>query len=196
MVKRISVITLGVRDLDRSIRFYREGLGLTLRDDKPPVAYFPMDGSWLALYPRDQLARFAGVEPDGGGFSGVATALTLAERGITNVVVLEAQRIGWGASGRNGGQLIGGVESEKRLRRVWGPRAADILRLMRYRGHEIIDERIRKYRIECDLARGAITAATKPATPALMCTTVPPAKSSTPQSPSQPPPHTQWQTGA
>jgi hypothetical protein len=39
-------------------------------------------------------------------------------------------------------------------------------------------------------------AQTRPATPALMCTTVPPAKSSTPQSPKKPPPHTQWAIGA
>ncbi|WP_369821097.1 NAD(P)/FAD-dependent oxidoreductase, partial [Oleiphilus sp. HI0067] len=44
----------------------------------------------------------------GGGFSGVNTALELAERGF-KVVLLEAYRIGWGASGRNGGQLIQGV---------------------------------------------------------------------------------------
>ena len=53
----------------------------------------------------------ADIEADvcvvGGGFTGIATALTLAERGYS-VVVLEQNRIGWGASGRNGGQVIGG----------------------------------------------------------------------------------------
>lgn len=44
----------------------------------------------------------------GGGFSGLNTALELAERGMS-VVLLEAHKIGWGASGRNGGQLIRGV---------------------------------------------------------------------------------------
>ena len=44
----------------------------------------------------------------GGGFTGTATALTLAERGFS-VALIEANRIGWGASGRNGGQLINGV---------------------------------------------------------------------------------------
>ena len=44
----------------------------------------------------------------GGGFTGVATALTLAERGYS-VALVEANRIGWGASGRNGGQLINGI---------------------------------------------------------------------------------------
>src|SRR5438132_1011760 len=44
----------------------------------------------------------------GGGFSGLNTAIELAERGLS-VVLLEARKIGWGASGRNGGQLIRGV---------------------------------------------------------------------------------------
>jgi len=44
----------------------------------------------------------------GAGFTGIATALTLAERGYS-VTVLEQNRVGWGASGRNGGQMIGGL---------------------------------------------------------------------------------------
>ena len=47
----------------------------------------------------------------GAGFTGLSTALHLAERG-SNVVILEAQRIGWGASGRNGGQLYGGQRKD------------------------------------------------------------------------------------
>jgi len=42
----------------------------------------------------------------GGGFSGINTALELAERGISNVVVLEANYLGFGGSGRNGGQVL------------------------------------------------------------------------------------------
>ncbi|NOR19092.1 MAG: FAD-dependent oxidoreductase, partial [Xanthomonadales bacterium] len=44
----------------------------------------------------------------GAGFTGVATALTLAERGYS-VALVEGNRVGWGASGRNGGQLINGI---------------------------------------------------------------------------------------
>ena len=55
----------------------------------------------------------------GGGFSGVATSLTLAERGY-DVVLLEQNRIGWGASGRNGGQLIHGVGGTTRIRNRLG----------------------------------------------------------------------------
>ena len=68
----------------------------------------------------------------GGGFSGVSTALTLAERGYS-VALVEANRIGWGASGRNGGQLIhGGCGLEKLYKKhgdnirdlVWGAEVA------------------------------------------------------------------------
>jgi len=55
----------------------------------------------------------------GAGFTGMATALTLAERGYS-VAVVEANRIGWGASGRNGGQLIGGISGESKLARRYG----------------------------------------------------------------------------
>ena len=47
----------------------------------------------------------------GAGFTGISTALHLAERGY-KVHVLEANKVGWGASGRNGGQMIGGISGE------------------------------------------------------------------------------------
>lgn len=92
----------------------------------------------------------------GGGFSGVATALTLAERGH-RVIVLEAKRIGWGASGRNGGQVLAGWSGEGEMTSQLGDKAADFLRRTKYRGQEIIEERIAKYAIDCDYVRGAVT---------------------------------------
>ena len=82
----------------------------------------------------------------GGGFSGVATALTLAERDYS-VCLLEANRIGWGASGRNGGQLIGGVGGRARLLES-DPSLADMVWEMDWRGHEIIRERVERYDIQ------------------------------------------------
>lgn len=55
----------------------------------------------------------------GAGFTGIATALTLAERGYS-VAVVEANRVGWGASGRNGGQLINGINGQEKVRRKHG----------------------------------------------------------------------------
>jgi gamma-glutamylputrescine oxidase len=97
----------------------------------------------------------------GGGFSGVATALTMAERG-RSVVLIEANRIGWGASGRNGGQMIGGISGEATIERQLGAAGAKLVRDIRYCGHQIIEERIAKYNIACDLKHGWMEAAARP----------------------------------
>jgi glycine/D-amino acid oxidase-like deaminating enzyme len=96
----------------------------------------------------------------GAGFTGVATALTLAERGFS-VTLLEQYKVGWGASGRNGGQMIGGLPGEARLAKHWGPAVADTLFELGYRGHEIIARRVQQYAIDCDLKFGYIDVALK-----------------------------------
>ena len=72
---KIGLVTLGVRDLDRAITFYRDGLGWPLHNYNPDadVAFFALDGAWLSLFPRDKLAEDAGV-PDGQGFGGITLA--------------------------------------------------------------------------------------------------------------------------
>ncbi|HNP63236.1 MAG TPA: FAD-binding oxidoreductase [Woeseiaceae bacterium] len=97
----------------------------------------------------------------GAGFTGVAAALTLAERGYS-VALLEANRVGWGASGRNGGQMINGVSGLEKLRKKHGDCVADMLWDMKWRGNDIIRERVRKYDIECDLKNGFLEVAPKP----------------------------------
>jgi len=94
----------------------------------------------------------------GAGFTGIATALTLAERGY-NVHVVESNKVGWGASGRNGGQMISGINGEKNFAHNADE---DLLWHMRWRGHEIIRERVEKYNIQCDLKNGYIDVAIKP----------------------------------
>jgi len=89
-----------------------------------------------------------------------STALTLVERGY-DVCVLEANRIGWGASGRNGGQIISGVSGENRLLKEHGEGIADVLWEMRWAGHEIIRERVKQYDIDCDLKSGYLDVAIK-----------------------------------
>ena len=95
----------------------------------------------------------------GGGFSGLNLAIEMAEQG-RSVILLEAQRIGWGASGRNGGQVQGGFLKEERMEKVVG---AETLNALRYRGQEIIAARRAKYAIECDWRDGHIECAAKPA---------------------------------
>jgi len=77
-------------------------------------------------YPLLQGAHTADICIVGAGFTGIATALTLAERGYS-VIVLEANRVGWGASGRNGGQLICGISGESKLARHYGDGVVDLL---------------------------------------------------------------------
>lgn len=68
MEPRISLITLGVGDLQRSIAFYRDGLKLPQRDEgSENVAFFETSGAWLSLYPRDALAEDAGIAAGGTG---------------------------------------------------------------------------------------------------------------------------------
>jgi len=96
----------------------------------------------------------------GAGFTGISTALHLAERGY-NVHVVEANKVGWGASGRNGGQMIGGISGEAEMIRKNGEDARELLWEMRWAGHEIIRDRVRKYDIDCDLKSGYLDVAIK-----------------------------------
>lgn len=97
----------------------------------------------------------------GAGFTGISAAIALAERGY-KVTVLEQHRVGWGASGRNGGQMLGGIPGEADLEKRWGKSHANFLFELGYRGHEIIAQRVRQYAIDCDLKYGAIDVALRP----------------------------------
>ena len=69
MKPRISMITLGVVDLETSIEFYHDGPALPKMDSTPGVAFSTLNGSWLGRYPRDSLAEATAVSPEGSGFS-------------------------------------------------------------------------------------------------------------------------------
>jgi len=96
MKQRISMITLGVADLPRSVQFYETGLGLPRRESPPEVAFFTLSGTWLGLYHRDSLAADAGVSPDGQGFRSFALAHNLSS--IAEVDELFAAAIAAGAT--------------------------------------------------------------------------------------------------
>ena len=81
MEPRISIITLGVTDLPRSVEFYRDGLGLPLFDENTEsIAFFQNRGTWLALYPQESLAADVGISAEGSGFSGVTLAHNVRTR--------------------------------------------------------------------------------------------------------------------
>ena len=112
-------------------------------------------------YPALLGALSADVCVVGAGFTGVSTALTLAERGYS-VAVVEANRVGWGASGRNGGQVINGFAGAAKMRKKYGESAAAMLRDIQWRGNDLIRERVAKYAIDCDLKDGFAEVAVKP----------------------------------
>ena len=101
----------------------------------------------------------------GAGFTGVSTAVELAERGY-RVALVEGRKIGWGASGRNGGQVTGSLSGQDamlgQMRRTLGAATPEFVWNLRWRGHRIIRERIDKYAIACDLKHGHLQAAYKP----------------------------------
>lgn len=75
MEPRISIIGLGVSDLKRSVAFYRDGLELPLREPaNDSIAFFETSGTWLSLYPREELAKDANVPHEGSGFRGFTLA--------------------------------------------------------------------------------------------------------------------------
>ncbi len=98
----------------------------------------------------------------GAGFTGVSTTLYLAERGY-DVALVESNRIGWGASGRNGGQLIDGFTNVEKFERRSGQQAeADMVRQMGLECRDIVVQRIEQYSIDCDLKFGYIDIAARP----------------------------------
>jgi catechol 2,3-dioxygenase-like lactoylglutathione lyase family enzyme len=96
MDPRITLVTLGVSDLDESIRFYKGGLGLPMeeREDDSEVALFPLDGTWLSLYPRESLAKDATVSADGNGFAGITIAHNVSTKEEVDAVLEEAEASG------------------------------------------------------------------------------------------------------
>jgi gamma-glutamylputrescine oxidase len=98
----------------------------------------------------------------GGGITGVSAALHLAERGYT-VALLEAQEIGWGASGRNGGQVLPGFAAGiSKIKSLAGAEAAKRLWDMSMQGVDLTHTQIRRFNIPCDPVSGYLHAALKP----------------------------------
>jgi catechol 2,3-dioxygenase-like lactoylglutathione lyase family enzyme len=92
MEPRITLITLGVEDLERSTRFYRDGLGLPQRPGEG--IFFETHGTWLALFPRADLAHDAGVSAIGSGFRGLALAHNVRTRDEVESVLAQAVAAG------------------------------------------------------------------------------------------------------
>ena len=98
----------------------------------------------------------------GGGFTGTSAALHLAEAGY-QVTLLEAHKIGWGASGRNGGQICQGhnMGHEEMVKQV-GKEAADLLWQTSVDSVTLVKDLVKQYQIDCDLSDGVLHVANKP----------------------------------
>lgn len=136
---------------------------------RSPVETTEHTGSYYAASANEQ-TRYAPLANDieadivvvGAGFTGINTALELAERG-REVVLLEANRLGWGASGRNGGQIIGGIGHDpERFQRHIGSNGVRRIYQLGIEARDIIRERVERHGIDCDLKWGYCDVALKP----------------------------------
>jgi gamma-glutamylputrescine oxidase len=133
-----------------------------MTESRHVASYYAATAEGLSDYPRLEGALDCDVCVVGGGFTGLSAALHLAERGY-DVVLLEAERVGWGASGRNGGQLNSGQrKGQGELERQLGKAAARQLWDLAEEAKATVRERVARHGIACDLKPGVLHAAYKP----------------------------------
>jgi len=121
-----------------------------------------MQSFYEATVTRPERARLSGKRAAdvciiGGGLAGLSTALGLVERGVRDVVVLEAQQVGFGASGRNGGFVFGGYSLDcADLLRILGAARARELYALTTDAVDLMRRRITRYGIECDATHAGV----------------------------------------
>lgn len=96
MESRISIITLGVRDMTLSFRFYRDGLGFSTKEkDGDAIVFFATAGTRLAIYPIEKLAEDIGpaIQPKS-GFSGITLAHNVRNKEEVSEVLKLAEKAG------------------------------------------------------------------------------------------------------
>jgi hypothetical protein len=94
MEQRLSLVTLGVADLERARRFYEDGLGWRRGNDHPEVVFYQLGGMVFALWGRDALAQDAHLPDAGRGFGGIALAYNARTRDEVDAVLAEAEAAG------------------------------------------------------------------------------------------------------
>ncbi|WP_020654088.1 NAD(P)/FAD-dependent oxidoreductase [Massilia niastensis] len=115
------------------------------RASSSPDSHSPLDG-----------ARECAVCIIGAGFAGLGTAMSLHERGQRDIVVLEADQVGHGASGRNGGFVFGGFSlGERDLHAAAGPQARGLYG-QTLEAVALIRRRVRQYGIDCDAREAGV----------------------------------------
>ncbi|OEC32842.1 gamma-glutamylputrescine oxidase [Pseudomonas cuatrocienegasensis] len=125
---------------------------------------YPQSYYAASANPAPERPPLAGeVETDvcivGAGYTGLSTAISLLENGF-KVTLVEAAKVGFGASGRNGGQIVNSYSRDiDVIERSVGAQQAKLLGDMAFEGGRIIRERIATYNIQCDLKDGGVFAA-------------------------------------
>lgn len=96
MKPKISLITFGARDLPRMIAFYRDGLGFPTHNYTPgdDMVMFALEGTWLGLFPRAELAKDATISVEGSGFNGVSLAHNAPSKAEVDAVFAQALAAG------------------------------------------------------------------------------------------------------
>ena len=125
-------------------------------------------GSWYEatatrtpIYPKLVGARIADVTVIGAGYTGLSTALHLAQLGY-DVCIVEQKTVGWGASGRNGGQICTGQRQDMfELEKILPYDEAKKLWFLAEEAKSLVRSLIKKHNIPCDLKQGQITVASK-----------------------------------
>ncbi len=124
-----------------------------------PASYYAATANMTKERPALQEAKQTDVCVIGAGYTGLSTALFLLEKGFS-VTVLEAAKVGFGASGRNGGQIVNSYSRDlDSIERSVDSSAAKLIGQMAFEGGRIIRERVARYNIQCDLKDGGVFAA-------------------------------------
>jgi gamma-glutamylputrescine oxidase len=125
-------------------------------------SYYAATAERQHSYPLLQGQRSCDVAVVGGGLAGLSAALELAQRGFA-VTLLEARQVGWGASGRNGGQAIHGLACDQsRIEQQLGLDEAKRVWAMSIEALDLLRQRIGRYGIDCDWRDGYLGLATNP----------------------------------
>ncbi len=141
-------------------------MDLLIANDRPgehAPSWYAASAAPLAPFPALAGATTGDVAVVGGGYTGLSAALHLAEAGF-DVVLLEANRVGWGASGRNGGQVGPGQRRDQDwLEQAAGEDRARALWDLAEEARALVAALAARLRIDCDLKPGIVYAAHKPA---------------------------------
>jgi len=121
-----------------------------------PPSYYAASALPAPERPPLQGAHETDVCVIGAGYTGISTALFLLEHGL-RVTVLEAAKVGFGASGRNGGQIVNSYSRDLDvIEKQVPPEQARLLGEMAFEGGRIIRDRVQRYAIDCDLKDGGV----------------------------------------